>query len=123
MYRLAKDRMIGCSGGVVLLLALLIMPAGAAAQITVCGVGGDYTTIQDAINAATGGETILVCPGDYNENITVDRALTIVSDGTGVATIWSDTDDTPVVMITADGVTLGAAGQGFTIEQRDTGSG
>ena len=57
MYRLAKDRMVSCSGGVVLLLALLIMPAGAAAQITVCGVGGDYTTIQDAIDAATGGET------------------------------------------------------------------
>jgi hypothetical protein len=123
MYRLAKDRMIGCSGGVVLLLALLIMPAGAAAQITVCGVGGDYTTIQDAINAATAGQTILVCPGDYNENITVDKALTIISDGTGVATIWSDADDTPVVMIAADGVTLGAAGQGFTIEQRDAGSG
>ena len=31
--------------------------------------GGDYTTIQEGINAATDGDTVLVYPGNYFENI------------------------------------------------------
>lgn len=119
MHRLAAHNLVGCGGRLVLLLGVMALVAGASAATI--NVPGDYATIQEAIDNAVAGDTILVAPGDYNESLTVDKALTIVSDGTGLATIWSDADDTPIVHITADGVTLGAAEQGFTVEQRDSG--
>src|SRR6185437_5461729 len=49
---------------------------------------GAYTTIQDAVNAATTGETILVAPGTYNEQVTISgtglNGLTIEGVGSGV---------------------------------------
>ena len=49
---------------------------------------GAYQTIQDAVNAATAGETILVAPGTYNEQVTVSgtglNGLTIEGVGSGV---------------------------------------
>jgi len=37
-----------------------------------------YTTIQAAINAASNGNTIKVCPGTYAENLIVDKSLIII---------------------------------------------
>ena len=49
---------------------------------------GGFQTIQDAVNAATVGETILVAPGTYNEQVTVSgtglNGLTIEGVGSGV---------------------------------------
>jgi RTX calcium-binding nonapeptide repeat (4 copies) len=49
---------------------------------------GAYSTIQDAVNAATAGETILVAPGTYNEQVTISgsglNGLTIQGVGSGV---------------------------------------
>jgi hypothetical protein len=36
-----------------------------------------YTKIQDAVNAAASGATILVCPGTYPEQITISKSLTL----------------------------------------------
>jgi hypothetical protein len=121
MYRLAKHEMVaGRCGRVILLLALMAAAGGAyAADIN---VPGDYATIQAAINAAADGDTILVGPGTYNENLTVDKSLTILStNGRGVTFISANTNDTPIVSITADGVTVGGPNQGFTINQQDAG--
>jgi hypothetical protein len=49
-----------------------------------------FSTIQAAVNASAAGTTILVCPGVYPEQVTVNKALTIrgVRSGTsGAATI------------------------------------
>jgi len=46
----------------------VITPAGA----TVYNVPGDYLSIQMAINASVRGDTVLVEPGTYNENIDFD---------------------------------------------------
>ncbi len=51
-----------------------------AAVITVNNSGGgNYTLIQEAVNNAQNGDTILVSPGIYRENIKVDKELTILS--------------------------------------------
>lgn len=47
---------------------------------TVGGTGEDFATIQAAINAATGGDTIEVHAGVYEEQLNVDRAVTITAD-------------------------------------------
>src|SRR4029450_1327696 len=56
----------------------------AGANILLVGNGG-YTTIQEAINAASTGDTIMVAAGTYAENITIDEEVTIT--GLGAVTI------------------------------------
>ncbi len=51
-----------------LLLALLAAPA-LAATLEVCPAGGEYTTIQAAVNAAQAGDVIRICADVYAENV------------------------------------------------------
>ena len=68
-----------------LLLMLLTMTAqtawaGEGDQIVVdCNGGGQYESIYYAVNAATGGETIFIKNGVYNETYTIkpSKSLTI----------------------------------------------
>lgn len=58
-----------------------IMGEVAQAQQTI-NVPADQPTIQAAINAATNGDTILVAPGTYAENINFGaKAITVASSG------------------------------------------
>jgi len=51
----------------------------ASAQNTI-NVPGDQPTIQGAINAASNGDTVLVAPGTYYENINFNgKAVTVTS--------------------------------------------
>jgi hypothetical protein len=79
-------------------------------------VPGDYPTIQDAIDNATGGETILVEPSRYNETVDVTVSnIVIKANSTNPAdTIVSanGTDDHVVNITNQTNVTL----EGFTIQ-------
>ena len=56
----------------------ICLPAGAATLLV--GPGQPYTTIQAAINAASAGDTVLVSPGTYYENIDfLGKAITVTS--------------------------------------------
>jgi nitrous oxidase accessory protein len=61
----------------IIFLAILLQARGAgAATLTVDDSGGaDYTRIQDAINNANTGDTILVYSGTYYENVDVNKEL------------------------------------------------
>jgi hypothetical protein len=71
------------------MLALAVSSATAA---TVIHVPADQPTIQAAINAATNGDTVLVAPGTYTENINFSgKAITVKSaNGPGVTTITNN---------------------------------
>lgn len=56
-----------------------------AAHRTVCASGCRYTSIQAAIEAASPGATITIGPGSYDENLVVDKPLTL--EGAGARTV------------------------------------
>ncbi len=93
-------------------LFMTILPENArATSLFVGGIGSDnYTTIQDAINAASSGDTIFVYSGTYRENIAITKPLSLVAEDRD-ATIVDGEDDTSVFYVNADSVTI----TGFTI--------
>ncbi len=81
-------------------------------------VPADYPTIAGAVSAASAGGTVLVAAGTYEENIVIDKPLTLRGEGMWVTTIkgreipWGEeSDPDPTVHITGSAVTL----SGFTI--------
>jgi parallel beta-helix repeat protein len=57
------------------------------ASPTIIEVPGDYPTIQEAINAASPGDTVSVSPGTYYENLYINKNLTLVGANTETTTI------------------------------------
>ena len=57
---------------------LAFVSVGCAANTyTVCLSGCDYTSIQEAVNAAQPGDIIEVQSGTYYENVVVNNSLTL----------------------------------------------
>jgi parallel beta-helix repeat protein len=71
------------------------------------GLEADSSTINGAIDQAAEGDTIIVCPGNYPENVVIDvEDLTLLGFGCGETVIVGDgTDD--AVSVDADGATIG----------------
>ncbi len=86
---------------------------------TVIYVPDDYKTIQDAVNATSSGNTIIVRDGVYTENIDVNKRLTIRSEnGPANCIVQAVNPDDHVFEVTADYVDI----SGFTVKDA-TGSG
>src|ERR1700685_1901384 len=73
------------------LLASIVIGAHNLAAATIyvgsCGPAKtkSYTTIQQAVNASPAGSTILVCPGNYPEQVTIQKDLSLVGVESGTA--------------------------------------
>jgi hypothetical protein len=117
-------RFAGSLGGSALLLAgsLVVAPGVAASGVTLYvslnGVAGGadtscataaYSKINDAVGAASAGDTVVVCTGTYNEGVAVAKALTLTASG-AVTIVATGLDNG--VKITASNVTV----SGFTVE-------
>jgi len=93
-----------------IMLILILILSSAASGVTVVdddGVG-DFTKIQDAINASEMGDEIVVKNGTYPENLLVDKS--VVLRGQGNPVIKGSGLSEPLITITSENVTL----EGFT---------
>ncbi len=107
-----KTKKIICLVCVMFLAGFILIGSNvaSAAEITVDAGGvGDYTTIADAVAAATAGDTIIIKSGTYevedSGKIVVDKSLTIQGeskDDTYIKQVGYDN----LFEITADGVTI-----------------
>jgi len=86
-----------------LLLGTALLGTAAAASLTVdASGGGDYTTLQDAVNAADDGDRIEVAPGTYEGGVVVQgKALTITAAGSADDTFLIGDGVTPIITMTA----------------------
>ena len=55
----------------------------------------NYTTIQEAVNSASPGDTILESPGDYLENSLIDKPVFLISESGSDLTNIEDPDISP----------------------------
>jgi Periplasmic copper-binding protein (NosD) len=67
--------------------------------------GATFATIQAAVNASAGGDTVEVCPGTYPEQVTIDKNLTLVG-------IQSSNADAAVITSPAGGMVQNVMGVG-----------
>jgi len=74
--------------------------------------GGEYTSIQDAINAANESDTIEVSAGTYEENILINKTLNVIGSGKQNTFLIGIDDMKNTVKITANNVYL----SGFSID-------
>lgn len=88
---------------------VVLVPPVSAADIY---VPDDYAKIQWAVDNATAGDTIIVRDGTYNENVDVNKRLTIQSEnGSASTTVEAGDSDDHVFYVTTDYVNI----SGFTV--------
>jgi len=98
---------------VVLLLAM-VFPSAVSAKSDVLRVPQNYETIQDAVDAASDGDVIFVGPGTYEENVIVNRSVSIKGAGSAKTTVQSPNGNT-VFTVVASNVRI----TGLTIKGAD----
>lgn len=99
---------------------LLAFASTGSAEILNVSAEGNYTSIQAAIDNASNGDIISVSPGEYKENIVVNKQVTITStNGSSVTSVIADNADEDVFNVSAGNVTI----EGFSISGADTMSG
>ena len=73
---------------------LFVAPSGHSGRLDTRCLYAAYSSIQTAVNAASSGDTVEVCPGTYNEQVTVSTSnLTI--NGPGTTPVIDPTTSTP----------------------------
>ena len=85
-----------------------------ASELTVgSGAGYDYSSIQSAIDAANESDTIYVASDTYNENIIIDKSVSLIStSGASSTTINSNSDSQHTIKVIADDVVI----SGFKVQ-------
>jgi hypothetical protein len=77
-------RLIQAAGACAVIAVSLAVPGTALASgQTVCHKGCEYTSIQSAIAAASPGATITIGRGSYDENVVVNKSVTLEGSGKG----------------------------------------
>jgi len=95
-------------------LTIPISPAAEASPANIY-VPDDYSTIQAAINAASPGDAIMIKGGTYDENVVVNKGLSLVGEDRDTTIIDGKGKD--VIWVTASQVLI----SGFTLQNGQTG--
>ena len=105
----------------VILISLLTSASATAG--TIIHVPADQPTIQAGINAASNGDTVLVAPGTYKENVNfLGKAITVKSSSGAQITVIDGGQNGAVVTF-ASGETNASLLQGFTVQNGNYTSG
>jgi nitrous oxidase accessory protein len=91
----------------------VLLLAGVAASGQPAGASAQQQSIASLIAAASPGDTVVVPPGTYREQLVIDKQVTLVGEGRPVIDGGGTGD---VVVVAADGVTI----RGFVIEGSGT---
>jgi parallel beta-helix repeat protein len=119
MAKAGESLLVVVAVALVLSVGMVAMPQEVAeANPGTIYVPDNFTTIQQAVNNATSGDTIIVRDGTYHENVDVNVAhLTIQSEnGTANCVVNASSPNDHVFNITADWVNI----TGFTVENATT---
>jgi OOP family OmpA-OmpF porin len=101
--------------GLALVAVVLLSGAAWAKEIN---VPGDFSKIQEALNAAEPGDVILIAGGDYTENLLITKSVTLQGAGRDFVRIVGDGTVPTVVISKAQNVVI----SGVTITNGRTGS-
>ena len=96
-------------------MILLALNAGSSRAQTTISVPTNYPTIQSAINAANNGDTVLVSPGTYVENINFNGKAIAVTSSNGPATTIIDGNHNGTVVTFNHSETAASVLSGFTV--------
>lgn len=91
-----------------MILILILASAGSGTLVVDDDGAGNFTEIQEAINASEIGNLIVVLNGTYSEKLVVDRSVVLKGENGPVIKGCGLSD--PLITITSDNVTL----EGFT---------
>jgi len=95
-------------------LAVVLAPGvGASPHGATLKVPSQYPTIQSAINAAHSGDTILVAPGTYTEQLTIDKSVNLV--GAGATRTFLKDAGVPYLIVIGNAATVSFSGFSVTV--------
>ena len=92
-------------------MTLYVSPTGSSSGADTSCSTAAYTKINDAVSAASAGDTVIVCAGTYKEDVAISRALTL-SGQSADTTIIDATGLDNGIKIAASNVIV----SGFTVE-------
>jgi hypothetical protein len=101
---------------VVSVISMSLLTVGSVAAATVIHVPADQPTIQAGINAASMGDTVLVAPGTYNENVNFNGKAITVTSSAGTKTTVIDGGRRGTVVVFNSGETITSVLSGFTLQ-------